>query len=127
MKKSIFVCVVMAMLFVGCMEEVREQFVYYPNGNLHFVSSHISGYYSENVGELHGVYKEWYESGKLKKSHVFKYGQIHGKAKAYHPNGKLKAIGNYKDGKMDGKWMFYKENGQVLSVHNYVNGQEVGK
>ena len=50
-------------------------------------------------GKIKGKWKEYWESGTLKKSFTIKRGNYHGEFLTFHENGDLKTKGNFKKGK----------------------------
>ena len=68
----------------------------YKNGFLVF-SEKINRY--DKNGKKHGVWKEFYPDGKLKREMYYIHGQLNGLYKEYAPNGKLITVLMYKYGK----------------------------
>ncbi|WP_243348158.1 energy transducer TonB [Parabacteroides sp. FAFU027] len=70
-----------------------------------------------------GVYKEWYESGKLHKIVNFNKGKLDGELISYWDNGKLKRKEYYENGKMtSGK--YYRRDGMSATYYPYFKKHE---
>ena len=119
------------------------------NGNIKVESQ----YFKDIEGKMvqHGYYKEYYESGKVKREEnivdgkregksVLYYesgkvewevnyldGKLEGKSVEYYESGKVKREGNLVDGKLEGKWVSYYESGKVFIEGNIVDGKREGK
>lgn len=59
------------------------------------------------AGVLSGVWKLFYDSGKLRMEAPFVAGRLNGKMKSYDYNGALIAEGEYRDDLKEGVWHFY--------------------
>ncbi len=73
-----------------------------------------------------GLWKEYYDSGKLKGSGSYIAGKKNGKWEYYYENGSLEQAGNYAQGKPDGKWNWYYLSKKLLREENFINGKEEG-
>ena len=116
----------------------------YPNGK-----TRISMPYNVN-GELHGKFKEFYESGKISSETTYEKGIRQGKSLEYLENGKIveeknyidgkkegKALetfegmiqmkANYKNNKIDGDMFLYYPSGKLLQKRNFINGKAEGE
>jgi len=60
-----------------------------------------------------GLYKRYFENGKLEISCDYKMGVIEGIKKRYSEKGYLEALETYKNGKMDGTYIVYHPDGSV--------------
>ena len=69
------------------------------------------------------VYKEYYETGQLKKEKPIVKGERHGIEKEYYKNGKLLSEIPYVKGKKHGIEKEYHINGQLLSEIPYVSDE----
>lgn len=79
-----------------------------------YYENRIQKDYTEYVkGIEHGVYKEWYESGQLKKEGLYNKGNKTGVWITYYSNGNKESMGKYKKDKKIGKWELWTENGKV--------------
>lgn len=122
---------------------------FFENGNLEKI-----GYYNDN-GKEEGIWKEYYDNGKLKleenysngnyDGYVTEYynnGQLNSKLlyvpvihkssrikdstyTFYHKNGKLKEKGSYKFGLKNGLWTTWYDKGVIKSKGHYNNGKYV--
>lgn len=68
---------------------------------------------------IHGILKEYYCDGQLKKVKQYTRGVPNGIYISYHENGKSKAIGAFKDGTAYGSWSFYSEDGKLTNEIKY--------
>lgn len=135
--------ITLLVLFVSCNTNIVKE--YHENKRL-------KKEYTKVNGKLHGIYKEYYESGNLKSLYQYEYGLYkdssllfyddkkqslkfkelfltngHDSLYYYHPNGQLDAKGivNKKDIRI-GDWYFYREDGSMLQKLEYfdIAGQE---
>ncbi len=106
----------------------------------------VEGYYKE--GEPFGIWKFYYENGRLKKSadrenaqngnwnFFYEDGSIHmqgtfinnvreGDWKFFYEDGTIKSTGAFKNGEKDGLWKYFSEDGKLRSESEYKSG--VGK
>ena len=67
------------------------------------------------AGKMEGMYKEYYESGKILKEVHVSNDKENGPEKIYYENGKISSIKNYKDGKANGEYIEYYTNGMRRS------------
>ncbi len=74
-------------------------------------------------GHVHGLYKAYYPSGKLKDVRLYQNGVLSGRAIKYWPNGMKKMNVNYVKGEMDGVYEEWDENGILVSMKTYYNGK----
>lgn len=65
-------------------------------------------------GKREGVWKCYYDDGKLQSEGGYVADQKEGIWKIYHSNGQLAGVGPYVKGAEKGKWTFYDEAGKVL-------------
>ena len=95
------------------------------NGNIKVESQ----YFKDIEGKMvqHGYYKEYYESGKVKREENIVDGKREGKSVLYYESGKVEWEENYVDGKLEGKSVWYYESGEVEREVNYVDGNKDGK
>ena len=87
-----------------------------------------TGCFDEN-GHYHGLYQEWYEKGKLKKTIEYEHGYVHGKLTEYHENGKKESERTYEEGILNGPSVFFYENGEKSAIVTFkdsiLNGETV--
>lgn len=81
------------------------------------------GYYKNDT--LHGEYREYFSTGKLKQIGTYQNGKVVGEWKEYYPNGAIFKISKFKDDRLHG-WsvsftMDGEENGKIL----YQNGEKL--
>ena len=77
-------------------------------------------------GKKDGVYKTYYESGKLQRLETYKAGELDGPYKDYYENGQLEARSTFVAGKVDGPYERYYENGQLEKKFTIVAGEPDG-
>lgn len=85
----------------------------------------IIGNYIE--GKKDGIWKEYFENGQLSSKSNYAHGKKENLLELYHPKGHLKGKINYKDGKEDGIIEVYHENGQLMINGNNRNGKQIGE
>ena len=73
-----------------------------------------------------GIYKEYYDSGKIKAEYHYQNGQLNGPAHLYFENGFLREEALYKNGKLHGINKKYYTNGLLAERATYSNGVVVG-
>jgi len=106
----------------GNFSKLHETF-YYPNGQIYKTG------HTNNGIKKYGVWKWFYEDGKLKEINHYKDGMEDGENKSYYPNGNLKSEGQNKKGERVGWFIFYKEDGkpQSASAFKYNSPYYYGK
>jgi len=77
-------------------------------------------------GMKHGRWKEWHESGKLKKIQFWDKGKMSGAFQEFDQEGKEIKNGNYKDNKIAGKVNILKD-GKVKEEKYFKDGKEIEK
>lgn len=74
-----------------------------------------------------GIYKTFYENGKVKSEEIYKNGVKAGICKYYYENGQLQLEGYYNSyNQADGTFTSYYKSGKVESVCTYKDGQKHG-
>lgn len=76
-------------------------------------------------GKMEGMYKEYYESGKISSIKNYKDGKANGEYIEYYTNGKLKLKGSYKNGLRNGEFKTYLMNSKSAGSMFYKNGKEI--
>ncbi len=79
--------------------------------------------YSE--GHVHGIYKSYYASGKIKEVSLYNQGKLNGRSIQYWPNGTKKMNVNYVAGEMDGVYEEWDGNGVIARMKTYYKGKLV--
>lgn len=69
-------------------------------------------------------YKEFYETGKIKKEGWLENGEKCDYWKFYHPTGKISEKGDYKTNLRKGYWYFFDEKGKITQEGHYENGNK---
>ncbi|MBS9778672.1 MAG: hypothetical protein KGV58_00010 [Campylobacteraceae bacterium] len=82
-------------------------------------------YFDKNGNAFNGVFKTYYENGKLKQEINIKNGIREGVAGFYYGSGVLKSEKMYKNNLQNGKSKSFFENGKVMGVTKYVNGDGI--
>ncbi|NNJ56311.1 MAG: hypothetical protein HKP14_09270, partial [Bacteroidia bacterium] len=77
--------------------------------------------YSE--GHVHGIYKSFYASGRIKEVSLYNEGKLNGRSIHYWPNGTKKMNVNYVDGEMDGIYEEWDNNGLIAKMKTYYKGK----
>ena len=82
--------------------------------------------YYEKDGEevLHGLFKEYYEDGKIRIEYNYKNDEFNGLCKRYDEDGELESEYNYKDGKRHGLFKYY-EDGKIRAEYNFKNNIQI--
>ncbi len=75
-------------------------------------------------GTRTGIWKLYYENGKLKKQSTFKSNIENGEEIFWFENGNVQKKGSYINGKLNGKYEWYFENGQKQQEGFFVMGKE---
>lgn len=70
-------------------------------------------------GKREGVWRAWYEDGKLWSEGSFKDGKNNGKHVNYYENGAMRYSGEYRDGSRIGTWYFYDTLENIIKVNDY--------
>ena len=78
-------------------------------------------------GQLNGLCKTYFLSGAVEREGLFKNGTAEGPSKMYYPNGKLKGVSEFKNGKREGTTTLYYHNGAIKAKLNFKNGKAFGK
>ena len=73
------------------------------------------------AGKMEGMYKEYYESGKILKEVHVSNDKENGPEKIYYENGKIKEKRFYINDKEEGKSLFYDEKGNLTKTEIYKN------
>ncbi len=77
-------------------------------------------------GEKEGLWKYYYEKGKLRSAGNYFHNERNGKWKFYNLSGKIEQTGQYRQGKGDGTWRWYFDNGMLRRQEDYFDGKEDG-
>jgi antitoxin component YwqK of YwqJK toxin-antitoxin module len=102
---------------------------YFPNGDTQTVVTYkdgildgaVASWYSKDLkqveglfdkGQKVGVWKLYFESGKIKKQTTYSNNIEDGAETFWFENGNIEKSGTYSEGKLDGKYTWYYENGQ---------------
>jgi antitoxin component YwqK of YwqJK toxin-antitoxin module len=72
------------------------------------------------------MWKEYFDSGKLRGEGRYNKDAREGPWKFYHENGQLEQQGTYRNGKPDGEWLWYYASGELLREEAYFDGLQDG-
>ena len=97
---------------IGGKTIIIKQEIYYPNGALK-----IEGGFSNKQRD--GVWKAFFEDGKLQSLSNFDNGLYQGNSEVYYPNGNLMYKGDYQQDKKIGTWQFYNKKGKLVKEEKY--------
>ena len=78
-------------------------------------------------GKKEGVWRQYWNNGKVKSETTYKNNLQSGSAKIYYKNGSISEEGTWIGGKWDGSYKLYYENGNLSYEWNYVNGKREGQ
>ncbi len=77
---------------------------------------------------LHGDYREYFSTGKLKQIGKYENGKIVGEWKEYYPNGNIFKVSKFKDDRLHGWSISYTKDGEENGKILYQNGEKlIGK
>ena len=74
-----------------------------------------------------GVYKQYYDAGKLRRTFTFKDGELNGWSKEYYISGKIEREGYFKNNKEVGISKIYYDTGVLKGESTYVDGVKDGE
>jgi antitoxin component YwqK of YwqJK toxin-antitoxin module len=118
-----------------------KAYAYFANGDTQTVVTYkegipngeIIGWYPKNIkqieglvenGERAGVWKLYFESGKIKKQTAYSHNIEDGEETFWFENGNTEKKGTYIEGKLDGRYTWYYENGQKKQEGFFRAGRE---
>ena len=116
-------------------------YAFYSNGDTQTVVTYkdgiidgeLAGWYAKNVkqvegmvdkGEKTGVWKMYFESGKIKKQTTYSHNVEDGEETIWFENGNIEKKGTYAEGRLNGKYTWYYENGQKKQEGYFAAGNE---
>ncbi len=74
---------------------------------------------------LHGEYREFFSTGKLKQMGKYENGKIVGEWKEYYPNGSILKVSKFKDDRLHGWATSYSKDGEEIGKILYQNGEKL--
>jgi antitoxin component YwqK of YwqJK toxin-antitoxin module len=77
------------------------------------------------AGAKNGIWKTFYDNGKLYHKGFFVQGNPNGRHDFYYPDGTLKEEQYYANGRREGNWKKYNEDGSLFLTITYRNDEEV--
>lgn len=93
---------------------------------LHFLlnnAGRVDMYESFLNNQLHGK-RVTFKQGTQVEEMSYKNGQLDGIFRGFYPTGKLQRVGSFKNGLQDGKYIVYGEDKKILIQTHYTNGVE---
>jgi len=105
----------------------RENTAYY--GTVKYFRENGTPLYSGQfyAGKMEGIYKEYYESGKIFKEINFINDKENGQGKIYYEDGKILRVVNLKNGKENGDVIDYYPNGRIKNKAHFIDGELNGE
>lgn len=86
---------------------------------IHFFLSEEPARHLSLKKPINGIYKDWYDNGRISTECLFKDGVLHGEYKCWHANGELEHQGNYDHGLRNGLFEIWFANGNLKHQYNY--------
>ncbi len=77
-------------------------------------------------GRKHGLWIQWYRTGRVWTRQTFRRGIRHGPSWHYYPSGMMAWSGRFKNGFADGRWQFWDRHGRTTASGTYRQGRQVG-
>lgn len=74
---------------------------------------------------LHGEYREYFSTGKLKQIGKYENGKIVGEWKEYYPNGSIFKVSKFKNDRLHGWITSYSKDGEEIGKILYQNGEKL--
>jgi len=74
---------------------------------------------------LHGEYREYFSTGKLKQIGKYENGKIVGEWKEYYPNGSIFKVSKFKNDRLHGWITSYSKDGEEIGKTLYQNGEKL--
>ncbi|HDN26260.1 MAG TPA: toxin-antitoxin system YwqK family antitoxin [Thioploca sp.] len=91
----------------------------------HYESGALQSVKSYRGSKLHGITKEFYETGEIKAELLYRVGKLFAK-KAFRRDGNLEYELKYEDGKKQETQIAYYATGELFRQHTLINGQREG-
>lgn len=101
--------------------------------NIPFTGKYISEYKNKKIefevenGVKKGLFKLYFENGKLEIEGRLANNKNNGEWKYYYPEGILQSKGNFKNDTLTGKWFWFHKNGQISESGVFRNGFREGE
>jgi antitoxin component YwqK of YwqJK toxin-antitoxin module len=90
-------------------------------------SGKIRREFSVREGQLNGVCKVYFESGKLEREGTFVDGRENGESRLYYPSGNIRGVSAYRNGRKHGPTRLYYESGSLHSEMAFREGEPHGE
>ena len=118
-----------------------QAYSYFPNGDTQTVITYKDGipdgevvnWYAKDLkqvegfldkGQKVGVWKLYFESGKIKKQTTYSHNVEDGEETCWFENGNIEKKGTYSEGRLNGKYTWYYDNGQKKQEGYFTAGSE---
>jgi len=115
--QKILLEILLLRIMLSCTKYQKD---YYNSGNIK------ANYKTDKNGNWHGLYKKFYNNGRLEFKCNYSQGFPDGLARFYYPNGELKMIKPFKMGLLDGTVKGYDTNGIFNYSEKHLNGNILG-
>ncbi|MFW5883810.1 MAG: toxin-antitoxin system YwqK family antitoxin, partial [Verrucomicrobiota bacterium] len=108
--------------------EGRERYVFFVNGQQVAVGKWSADGIFEIAGRLraNGIYRQYYDNGKLEREWSLANGQLNGLCKLYYDSGMLERAGQFVDGREEGISRLYYRSGGIKGESTFVGGIKHG-
>lgn len=93
----------------------------------YYDSGEVKRTFNFKLGSLNGICKVFYRSGKVEREGFFKNGREIGKSKLFYADGKLKGWSEYQNGLKNGPTELYYPNRRVKAKLRFKNGMPIGE
>jgi len=111
----------------------KNKGIVFYNGQL-FTGTAISKYPNDSIassidyvnGKKEGIYRKWFQNGKLSFEANYVNGKQHGKTYTWWSNGNLRTTSNFANGIPDGEQLQYYKSGSLFKKIQLVKGKEEG-
>ena len=108
---------ILALIFSACKESAKNEI--YNENNTTVINGTV---YDTDERPINGIYRVYYDDGKIKMEINSLNGKPNGEGKFYRKDGSVSYICNFVDGKPNGVLINYYKNGNVHNELNYDNG-----
>lgn len=101
--------------------------------NTPFTGRYVSEYKNKKIefevkdGVKEGLFKLYFENGKLEIEGSLAKNKNNGEWKYYYPEGMLQSKGNFKNDTLTGKWFWFHKNGHISESGVFRNGLREGE
>ena len=96
-----------------------KSLVYYESGELKIEYKYVNG-------NIEGIWREYYKSGKIKRARTYIAGKREGKDTRFYESGSTEIEMNYVNDIIQGDWISYYESGAIDQTSQFVDGKRNG-